>query len=135
MALGSCAAMTEDSPLIQVRYGEHEVNFGNILTPTQVKDPPTLVRWKVAPGQLYTLIFTGKGSERDAEAIMISLRFADPDAPSRRDPQNREYHHWLVINIPGNDLEKGETLSEYFGSAPREDSGTRFPFGNGCRNL
>lgn len=32
----------------------------------------------------------------------------DPDAPSRQTPTFREWHHWLVVNIPGNDLKKGE---------------------------
>lgn len=42
----------------------------------------------------------------------------DPDAPSRKEPKFREWHHWLVVNIPGNDVKKGETLSEYVGSGP-----------------
>jgi hypothetical protein len=29
----------------------------------------------------------------------------------------------LVINIPGNDIEKGETLSDYYGSGPPKDTG------------
>lgn len=42
----------------------------------------------------------------------------DPDAPSRKEPKFREWHHWLVVNIPGNDITKGDTLSEYIGSGP-----------------
>ena len=29
-----------------------------------------------------------------------------------------EWHHWLVVNIPNNDISSGETLSEYVGSGP-----------------
>ena len=29
----------------------------------------------------------------------------------------------LVINISGNDIEKGETLSDYMGSGPLKDTG------------
>ena len=29
-----------------------------------------------------------------------------------------EWHHWLVVNIPENNIAKGETLSEYVGSGP-----------------
>lgn len=47
----------------------------------------------------------------------------DPDAPSRKNPTNREWHHWLVGNIPGSQVDKGETLTEYVGSAPPEGSG------------
>ncbi|KAL7636756.1 UNVERIFIED_CONTAM: hypothetical protein RMT77_012510 [Armadillidium vulgare] len=47
----------------------------------------------------------------------------DPDAPSRKDPQYREILHWLVINIPGSDLNKGETLTPYRGSGPPKGTG------------
>jgi len=42
----------------------------------------------------------------------------DPDAPSRHDPKFREWHHWLVVNIPGCDISKGEVKLEYVGSGP-----------------
>jgi len=32
----------------------------------------------------------------------------DPDAPSRKNATYREWHHWLVVNIPGTDISKGE---------------------------
>ena len=66
-----------------------KANLGNVLTPTQVKTEPTLV-WSAEEDEHYTVIFT------------------DPDAPSRADPQFREVHHWLVVNIPGNRLAEGE---------------------------
>jgi len=47
----------------------------------------------------------------------------DPDAPSRKDPKYREWHHWLIINIPGDKIESGETLSEYIGSGPPKGTG------------
>ncbi|CAB3397106.1 unnamed protein product [Caenorhabditis bovis] len=81
-----------------------EVDLGNELTPTQVKDQPE-VKWDAEDGALYTLIMT------------------DPDAPSRKDPIYREWHHWLVVNIPGNDISKGDVLSEYIGSGPPPDTG------------
>ncbi|XP_035679107.1 zonadhesin-like isoform X8 [Branchiostoma floridae] len=80
------------------------VDFGNELTPTLVKSPP-LVTWPVDDGALYTLIMT------------------DPDAPSRAKPRFREFHHWLVGNIPGNEIQNGETLSQYIGSAPPKRRG------------
>jgi phosphatidylethanolamine-binding protein (PEBP) family uncharacterized protein len=46
------------------------------------------VTWNSKGSELYTLILT------------------DPDAPSRRSPTQREWRHWLVMNIPGNDLQK-----------------------------
>lgn len=48
---------------------------------------------------------------------------ADPDAPSREDPKWGEWRHWLVINIPGNDLSAGEVAAEYIGAGPPKDTG------------
>lgn len=47
----------------------------------------------------------------------------DPDAPSRQDPKFREFHHWLVVNIPGSDLARGKVLSDYVGSGPPQGTG------------
>lgn len=81
-----------------------KVEQGNILPPTKVKDIP-VVKWKCENNVLHTLCKI------------------DPDAPSRTDPKFREWHHWLVINIPGNDVSKGETLSEYIGAGPPKGTG------------
>ncbi|XP_017780492.1 PREDICTED: protein D2-like [Nicrophorus vespilloides] len=75
------------------------VDNGKVLTPTMVKDQPT-VKWHGEEGSFYV------------------LAMVDPDAPSRKEPKFREWHHWLVGNIPGNDLGKGDVLSEYIGSGP-----------------
>lgn len=92
------------SSTIQVTYeGGLEVNMGNELTPTQVKDPP-IVAFPAEDGSLYTLCMS------------------DPDAPSRLKPE-REVNHWLIVNIPGNDIAKGEVLSDYIGSGPPPGSG------------
>uniref|UniRef100_A0A183FR13 YbhB/YbcL family Raf kinase inhibitor-like protein n=1 Tax=Heligmosomoides polygyrus TaxID=6339 RepID=A0A183FR13_HELPZ len=75
--------------------------LGNELTPTQVKSPQKLT-WDSEPGALYTVILT------------------DPDAPSRG---NREWHHWLIVNVPGNDINKGDVLAEYIGAGPPKGTG------------
>lgn len=54
--------------------------MGNVLTPTAVKDQPT-VTWAADPKAFYLLCMT------------------DPDAPSKDNPKFREWHHWLVGNI------------------------------------
>ncbi|XP_065219647.1 uncharacterized protein LOC135845110 [Planococcus citri] len=90
----------EPSKNITVKYPSgKDVSLGNILTPTEVKDVPK-VSWDAEAGKFYLLCMT------------------DPDAPSRKEPKFREWHHWLVGNVPGSDVEKGETLSEYIGSGP-----------------
>lgn len=90
---------------LQVSYPSGVVvDFGNELTPTQVKDQPT-VTWEADDDCYYTLIMT------------------DPDAPSRENPIVGEVRHWYVVNIPGNNVEKGEALFQYIGSGPPKDTG------------
>ena len=47
----------------------------------------------------------------------------DPDAPSRSKPVGREWVHWVVGNIPGNDVAKGDHLKGYVGSGPPKGTG------------
>lgn len=49
--------------------------------------------------------------------------FSDPDAPSRTSPKRREYLHWLIINIEGNEIGSGQTLADYVGSMPPKNTG------------
>lgn len=81
-----------------------EAKEGNILTPTQVKDLPK-IQWEANADAFYTVCMT------------------DPDAPSRKEPTYREWHHYLVVNIPGDKIEMGDVLSEYVGSGPPPDTG------------
>jgi hypothetical protein len=39
----------------------------------------------------------------------------DPDAPSPDAPKYRFWLHWLVINIPGVDVHRGEVVTPYMG--------------------
>ncbi|XP_021195595.3 protein D3 [Helicoverpa armigera] len=81
-----------------------EVKEGNVLTPSQVKDIPT-VSWDITLGRMYTV-------------VMI-----DPDAPSRLEPTDREYLHWLMVNVPGDNLKYADTIAEYVGAGPPQDTG------------
>ncbi|ALC46812.1 CG17919 [Drosophila busckii] len=91
--------------LLKVTYNNGLVAKDGVeLTPTQVKDQP-VVEWTAQPGEYYALIMT------------------DPDAPSRAEPKFREFKHWVVVNIPGNDLSKGDVLAGYVGSGPPKDTG------------
>lgn len=78
--------------------------MGKELTPTQVQNPPQL-EWTPKKDTFYTLIFT------------------EPDAPSRQDTSMREWLHWLIVNIPGSDLTKGDEIFGYQGSGPNQASG------------
>lgn len=55
----------------QVTFGTHHVNLGNILTPTQVKNQPTLVQWQADPSSFYTLIMTGEMIKRQNVSDLI----------------------------------------------------------------
>ena len=54
---------------------------------------------------------------------VVVLPNVDPDAPSRNDPKFREWHHWLVVNIPGSDVSKGDAVAEYIGAGPPKGTG------------
>lgn len=77
------------SQVLQIEYGDLSVNLGNQLKPSQVTDEPTKISWSADSNKLYTLVFV------------------DPDALSKSFHIFREALHWLVINIPGEDLTKG----------------------------
>ncbi|XP_075881934.1 phosphatidylethanolamine-binding protein 1 [Nelusetta ayraudi] len=90
-----------------VKYESVEIDeLGQELTPTQVQNRPTSIKWEGCDSaKLYTLALT------------------DPDAPSRKEPKFREWHHFLVVNMRGNDVSSGRVLSDYVGSGPPKDTG------------
>ncbi|XP_046580935.1 protein D2-like isoform X1 [Haliotis rubra] len=89
---------------LRISYGTKIVEPGMVLTPTDVKDLP-VITFDAEPDAFYTLIMN------------------DPDAPSRADPKFGEWHHWLVVNIPGGRLSDGETIAEYVGAGPPPGTG------------
>lgn len=81
------------------------------MTPTEVKDAPQEISWPANEGDLHTLILT------------------DPDAPSRENPTVGDVKHWLVANIPGSDVQKGDVITPYRGSgAPKGTGLHRYTF-------
>lgn len=56
----------------------------------------------------------------------MNLILSDPDAPSRKEPKFREWHHWLVGNIPGANIGGGDVLSDYVGAGPPNGTGNYF---------
>lgn len=95
---------SEPTEFLKVVYGKEQANKGNELTPTAVQNKPN-VDWTAEEGSLYTLLMT------------------DPDAPSRTNPKMKEWHHWLIGNIPGNQIDKGDVITDYVGSGPPQGSG------------
>ncbi|XP_067911284.1 phosphatidylethanolamine-binding protein 1 [Heterodontus francisci] len=92
---------------LHVNYGAVEIDaLGKVLTPTQVQNRPVSINWPGCdPDKLYTLILT------------------DPDAPSRKAPKFREWHHFIVINMKGNNIKSGTIQSDYVGSGPPKGTG------------
>lgn len=42
----------------------------------------------------------------------------DPDAPAPTTPRYRSWLHWLIINIPSNDVARGEVVQDYMPPEP-----------------
>jgi phosphatidylethanolamine-binding protein (PEBP) family uncharacterized protein len=96
---------TQPSASIKVKWPSGAVaEQGNKLTPTQVKDQPKF-EFQAKPDKLYT------------------LAMVDPDAPSREEHTLREILHFMVANIPGDDVSKGDTFAEYIGSGAPQGTG------------
>ncbi|XP_037337982.2 phosphatidylethanolamine-binding protein 1 isoform X1 [Pungitius pungitius] len=92
---------------LTVKYDSVEVDeLGKVLTPTQVQSRPTSIEWE------------GCDSSK-----MYTLALTDPDAPSRKEPKFREWHHFLVVNMKGNDVSSGCVVSDYVGSGPPKGTG------------
>lgn len=81
-----------------------KVHLGNRIALDKVAEEPELI-WEVVAGRLYTVLFV------------------DPDAPSRDNPIYRSFLHWLVVNVPGTDIDGGEVLAPFLKSQPPPGSG------------
>lgn len=93
--------------LLSVTYPNNVVvECGTELKPAQVENEPT-VTWSADPGKYYLL-------------LMI-----DPDAPSKTRPFIGQVNHWMVGNIPGNDVRSpnSDVIVEYRGSGPPKNTG------------
>lgn len=73
------------------------IECGIQLTPNEVRMMPD-VDWEAKSDEFYSLLMADYGSQ-ESENFM-------------------EVNHWLVVNIPGNDLAKGETVVEFIGAMP-----------------
>ncbi|XP_048657551.1 phosphatidylethanolamine-binding protein 4 isoform X5 [Marmota marmota marmota] len=64
---------------------------------------------------------------RALEGATYTLMMVDPDAPSRSEPTKRYWRHWLVTDIKGNDIKKGniqgQVLTPYKPPSPPANSG------------
>ncbi|XP_019349903.1 large ribosomal subunit protein mL38 isoform X1 [Alligator mississippiensis] len=99
--------------ILRVEYSQDDehvvpVYHGNMVTPTEAYRPPE-VMYEADEGTLWTLLLTNlDGHLRDTAS---------------------EYIHWLVTNIPGNDVGAGKEICHYFPPFPAKGTGYhRFTF-------
>ncbi|XP_059622280.1 protein D3-like [Phlebotomus argentipes] len=90
----------------------NRVSLGEELTPSAVRNPPVVVKCLLCGISLrgfYTLVLI------------------DPDAPSRDNPFEANFLHFMAVNIPGHRfthaLHQGETVAEYMGAIPGQNTG------------
>jgi len=92
---------------LEVSYGGIDVIPGNEISVNVAASRPTILKWTAQAGKFYTVFMS------------------DPDAPSRSNPEYREWIHWLVVNVPSvTGLDQGDTIIRYNGPDP--PSGTGF---------
>ena len=84
--------------LLDVEFDCGFTTLGNKFTPLQVRNIPKVTLKGAVESDLYTL-------------IMVDVEV------------KKEWVHWVVGNIPGNNIDKGVTLVSFFPSAPPKNSG------------
>lgn len=97
--------------------GSEEVRDGNILSASVLQDEPTIELRQPLLSQQKQI------GDQQMEQQLFTLVFTDPDAPSRVKHSMREFVHWVVVNIPGSDVNRGTEILSYVGPAPPFASG------------
>ncbi|XP_072154799.1 protein D3 isoform X1 [Bemisia tabaci] len=86
-------------------HGSIEPDMGNILRPEQVRWAPHAIEFKFKPNSYYCIVMTGL------------------DEPSKAMPTKREFLHWIVGNMPEDNLAIAEHIAEYYPVLPKKDTG------------
>lgn len=90
---------------VAYEYDEEHVTpvyRGNMVPPAEAQTVP-LVEFEASEGELYTILMT------------------NPD--SHLTDNSAQYLHWMVANIPGDDVSSGETLCDYLRPFPPAGTG------------
>ncbi|CAG8602222.1 3196_t:CDS:2, partial [Scutellospora calospora] len=94
--------------LLDIKYGEKDVEYGNVLTINEAANTPDVkfVLGDCNPNTKFTLLMV------------------DPDVPSRANPNQSEYCHWVVGNIPSDaNLSNATIVDTYQGPYPPPGTG------------
>ncbi|RKP33841.1 phosphatidylethanolamine-binding protein [Dimargaris cristalligena] len=59
----------------------------------------------------------------DNRQAKFTLIMVDPDMTSSNGRSRTEYRHWVIKNIPGNDISQGEVVTGYEGVNPISGGG------------
>lgn len=57
------------------------------------------------------------------EGAYYLVLMVDPDAPSRENREFGDVRHWLVMNIPGTNIKKGDEVIEFIGTGAPKGTG------------
>lgn len=88
---------------------------GVVVKPTQVRAAPRLSWAPAAAGASDNDPLAAAPGEKPK---LYTVALIDPDAPRPDQPTSRSWLHWLVVNIPGDDVDAGKTLRSYVGAFP-----------------
>ncbi|KAG9487811.1 hypothetical protein GDO78_007546 [Eleutherodactylus coqui] len=98
----------DEKPKCLLRVKHEKVcidQLGKEVKPCQITKKPTIEWDGMNPDKLHTVVLT------------------DPDVPSQSDRSMAQWHHYVAVNVKGNDLSTGDTLTEYVGSGAGKDTG------------
>lgn len=82
---------------LDVRFGNKRIHNKDFLELTDVQTQP-IVDFKMPAGKYYTILMV------------------DPDAPSHKDPINKHWLHWMIVN-------NNKTLVDFKPSSPPPSTG------------
>ncbi|XP_015204007.1 phosphatidylethanolamine-binding protein 4 isoform X2 [Lepisosteus oculatus] len=102
---------------LEVLYPELQISECSIVPQAQRCRYKISTEWEAPQVQLTQ-------AKKKQKYVLIMV---DPDAPSRSNPTRRYWRHWLVADIVGSDLQKGDikgtVLSEYRRPTPPSETG------------
>ena len=84
-----------------------QVGYGEDVTAAAAADEPSVT---------YSIPYNKKDD-------FFTILLTDPDWPSQSAPSQKELILWLVVNVPGNIVSKGETILPYLPPCPTCNSG------------
>jgi len=90
---------------LKVSFPKGDVKDGNVFSASDLHYVEPDVSWPV----------------HDKNGLFTLVKI-DPDAPSKSN-RHLAWRHWVVVNIPGKDVAKGEVITPYTGPHPPKDSG------------